>query len=162
MNRVFLKLVLPIILLLNLTANAQTPVFKYAIADEQVAVNYRVYRSVIMDSLGNSFYTGYFQDTIDIDPGVGVQTCASHGGTDVFLYSLDSNGVYRWGFSIGGSLGDFGIKVIPESSGNVLLLGYQNGTIDLDPDTGTAFTPSTGKTFFSSLGALSYKKLVSK
>ena len=147
MNRVFLKLVLLIILLSNLTANAQMPLFKYAIADEQVAVNYRVYRSVIMDSLGNSFYTGYFQDTIDLDPGVGVQSCASNGGTDIFLYSLDSNGVYRWGFSIGGLAGDFGIKVIPDTSGNVLLLGYQNGTIDLDPDTGTAFTPSTGKTF---------------
>ncbi len=147
MNRVFLKLVLLIILLSNLTANAQMPLFKYAIADEQVAVNYRVYRSVIMDSLGNSFYTGYFQDTIDLDPGVGVQSCASNGGTDIFLYSLDSNGVYRWGFSLGGLAGDFGIKVIPETSGNVLLLGYQNGTIDLDPNTGTAFTPSTGKTF---------------
>ena len=136
------------------TSKAQMPVFKYSIPDEQKAVNYRIYKSVIMDSLGNSFYTGSFQDTIDLDPGVAVQEVFSHGGTDIFLYSLDSNGVYRWGFSLGGALGDFSMKVIPERSGTVLLLGYQNGQIDLDPDTGIANTPSTGKVFISRYNAV--------
>lgn len=140
-------LTLLVLVIVTHIANAQMPVFKYSISDEQVPVNYRIYKSVIMDSLGNSFYTGSFQDSIDLDPGAGVQYVTSHGGTDIFLYSLDSNGVYRWGFSIGGLLGDFSMKVLPERSGTVLLLGYQNGQIDLDPDTGVANTPATGKVF---------------
>ena len=140
-------LTLLVLVIVTHIAKAQMPVFKYSISDEQVPVNYRIYKSVIMDSLGNSFYTGSFQDSIDLDPGAGVQYVTSHGGTDIFLYSLDSNGTYRWGFSIGGALGDFNMKVLPERSGTVLLLGYQNGQIDLDPDTGVANTPATGKVF---------------
>jgi hypothetical protein len=149
MTRLVRNIVLVVMLMSTLNSFGQSPVFKFSTTDEQLPVDYRIYRSIVQDSLGNSFYTGSYQGSIDIDPGPGVQTVTAAGQTDIFVYSLDSMGVFRWGFSIGGASGDFGIKILPERSGNILLYGYQSGNIDLDPDTGTTTTPSTGKVFLA-------------
>ncbi len=149
MVRFIRNIVLVVMFMTAFSSLGQSPVFKFSTTDEQVAINYRVYKSIVQDSLGNSFYTGYYQGSLDIDPGPAVQTITAAGQTDIFVYSLDSMGVFRWGFSLGGASGDFGIKILPERSGNILLFGYQSGNIDLDPDTGVATTPSTGKVFLA-------------
>ncbi|HOS47030.1 MAG TPA: T9SS type A sorting domain-containing protein [Bacteroidia bacterium] len=149
MVRFIRNIVLVVTLMTSFNSLGQSPVFKFSTGDEQLPVDYRIYRSVVQDSLGNSFYTGSFQGSIDINPGSAVQTVTAVGQTDIFVYSLDSMGVFRWGFSLGGASGDFGIKILPERSGNILLFGYQSGNIDLDPDTGVATTPSTGKVFLA-------------
>ncbi len=149
MIRIIRKNILVVILFTTLNSLGQSPVFKFSTTDEQMLVDYRVYNSIVQDSLGNSFYTGYFQGSLDIDPSPAVQTITAVGQTDIFVYSLDSMGMFRWGFSIGGTAKDVGIKILPERSGNILLLGYQAGNIDLDPDTGVANTPSTGKIFLA-------------
>ncbi|KKP34691.1 MAG: Calx-beta domain-containing protein [Candidatus Nomurabacteria bacterium GW2011_GWE1_32_28] len=46
--------------------------------------------SIVIDSSGNIYTTGYFNDTVDFDPGAGVYNLTSAGGTDIFISKLDS------------------------------------------------------------------------
>jgi hypothetical protein len=45
--------------------------------------------SLTIDGSGNIYSAGYFQGTIDIDPGVGTQTMISAGGNDIFVTKWD-------------------------------------------------------------------------
>jgi hypothetical protein len=49
-------------------------------------------RGVAVDGAGNTYTTGYFQGTVDFDPGVGVSNLTSNGNPDVFVLELDTNG----------------------------------------------------------------------
>ena len=42
-------------------------------------------RSVAVDSLGNVYTTGYFQRTVDFDPGAGTANLTSNGANDEFV-----------------------------------------------------------------------------
>ena len=48
--------------------------------------------AVAVDSSGKVYITGWFQQTVDFDPGAGVTNFASAGGTDAYLLKLNSTG----------------------------------------------------------------------
>ena len=48
--------------------------------------------SIAVDSSGNVYTTGYFQGTVDFDPGAGTSNLTSAGLTDVFVLKLTSSG----------------------------------------------------------------------
>ncbi|SVE51796.1 uncharacterized protein METZ01_LOCUS504650, partial [marine metagenome] len=52
--------------------------------------------SVAVDSSGNVYTTGFFNGTVDFDPGAGTAENTSTGGIDVFVSKLDSSGDYVW------------------------------------------------------------------
>ena len=55
--------------------------------------SYDVGNSIAVDSLGNSYTTGYFDGVSDFDPGNGTATLTSNAGNqDVFLLKLDPAG----------------------------------------------------------------------
>ncbi len=47
---------------------------------------------IALDNSGNIYASGYFNDTVDFDPGSGVTEYASHGMDDSFLVKLMPNG----------------------------------------------------------------------
>jgi hypothetical protein len=47
---------------------------------------------VAADGSGNAFVTGYFNETVDFDPGPGVDNHTSNGGWDVFLSKFPPDG----------------------------------------------------------------------
>ncbi len=102
--------------------------------------------SIAVDVLGNVYTTGFFQDTVDFDPGSGTQSLTSAGGTDIFIQKLDANGDFLWAKSMGGSYYDFGYSITVDASGNVYLTGYFNDTVDFDPGSGTYDLTSSGGT----------------
>lgn len=53
-------------------------------------------RSILVDSLGNSYYTGSFLSTADFDPNAGIQNLTPTIGNDNFLLQLNSNGDFAW------------------------------------------------------------------
>ncbi|HNR86597.1 MAG TPA: SBBP repeat-containing protein, partial [Taishania sp.] len=65
-------------------------------------------QSITVDINNNIYITGYFNGTVDFDPGVGVKNISSLGGTDVFILKLDANGNFVWAKSIGGTGADVG------------------------------------------------------
>lgn len=100
--------------------------------------------SVVVDAAGNVYTTGYFEGTVDFDPGVGTSNLTTAGGTDTFVLKLDSNGDFVWAKSIRGTNNSGGIGIALDNSGNVHTVGYFSGTVDFDPGAGTINLASAG------------------
>jgi hypothetical protein len=91
--------------------------------------------------------TGSFKGTADFDPSAGTTANLTSPGYEpnIFLAKYDYNGIYLWANSIGGDYDDQGISIALDGSGNAVLTGYFNGTVDFDPSVaGTANLTTTG------------------
>lgn len=102
--------------------------------------------AVATDSSGNFYITGYFNGTVDFDPGAGTTNLTSGSGDEVFVAKYDSDGDLVWAkhFNSGGN--DVGTGITVDGSGNVYTTGSFLGTVDFDPGAGTANLTSTGST----------------
>ena len=96
--------------------------------------------SIALDSSGNIYTTGAFQDTADF----GITNLTSAGQYDVFVSKLDSSGNLVWAKSFGADSSDFGESIAVDSSGNVYTTGSFAGTVDFDPGDGVAELSSEG------------------
>lgn len=94
-------------------------------------------RAVSVDSSGNAYVTGEFQDVADLDPGAGTDERTSAGETDIFVSKISATGEYLWSFAFGDSGSDSGEKIAIDASGDMYVAGRFRGTIDFDPGLGT-------------------------
>ncbi len=94
---------------------------------------------VVVDGTGNIYVTGDFTRTVDFDPGGG-DMHTSNGELDISLSKFDSLGNFEWARTWGGSDNDRSQGVAVDSSGNVYVTGWFNGTVDFDPDGGDVHT----------------------
>lgn len=93
---------------------------------------------VAVDGSGNAFVTGYFNETVDFDPGPGTAELTSTGRQDAFVVKLDAAGNLVWARHLGGSSWDRGSGIAVDGSGNSHVTGSFHGTVDFDPGPGTA------------------------
>ena len=100
---------------------------------------------VVADSSGAIYLTGFFQNTVDFDPGGGVDNHSAIGSADVFLVKLDSSGAFQWARTWGGSKIDMSSSVTVDNSGRVYVTGYFEDVVDFDPGPGTDTHTSNGK-----------------
>ncbi|NOQ71811.1 MAG: T9SS type A sorting domain-containing protein [Crocinitomix sp.] len=100
--------------------------------------------SLDMDNEGNVYATGFFQDTVDFDPGVGSFELISEGGIDVFVVKLDNDGEFIWANAYGGTANDAGLEVSIDDANNVCIVGYYRATIDFNPSGIPALHTSEG------------------
>lgn len=89
--------------------------------------------SICTDNTGNVYTTGYFESTVDLDPGNGIANISSSGSRDIFVQKMDSSGNFQWGKAIGGSGIDAGNSLCVDASGNIILTGYFHGTVNFNP-----------------------------
>src|SRR5258706_9393404 len=89
--------------------------------------------SIALDASGNIYTTGYFEGTVDFDPGVGVFNLTSAGSYDIFISKLDPSGNFAWAKRMGGVTDDWGLSIALDASGNIYTTGYFGGTADFDP-----------------------------
>lgn len=89
--------------------------------------------SMTNDLQGNIYITGYFQGTVDFDPGPGVYNLSAIGGTCSFIVKLDNDGNFIWAKQIN-TLNSQTINV--DASNNVIIGGQFSGTVDFDPGPG--------------------------
>jgi hypothetical protein len=102
--------------------------------------------SIAIDTLGNIYTTGNFQNNVDFDPSPSSSDfLSSNGSSDAFIQKLDMNGNYIWAKSMGGSSGDSGVSIAVDNSGNVYTTGRFGGTADFDPGSGTNNITATGQ-----------------
>ena len=108
-----------------------------------------------MDHQGNVYTTGYFEGSVDFDPGIGTNLLTSAGLIDIFVLKLDTSGNFQWAKSMGGNSNDAGCSIALDGSGNVYTTGYFLATADFDPGPGTTNITSAGLTdiFISKLDA---------
>ena len=96
-----------------------------------------------VDAAGNIYTTGYFEGTIDFDPGAGTANLVSDGG-DVFIQKLDAAGNFVWAKSFGGGSSDEGYGIAVDAAGNVYTTGTFRTTVDFDPGAGVSNLTSNG------------------
>ena len=90
-------------------------------------------RKIALDSSGNIYVVGYYQQTVDFGGG----DVTSNQSFDVFLLKLNSSGTFQWVKSYGGSTGnDLGRDVVVDSNDNVIMLGTFRGTVNFDSGDG--------------------------
>ncbi len=104
------------------------------------------------DGAGNLVLVGWFQGSVDFDPGPGTRVVAgqgTNGAGDAFVLSLDQGLNLRWVTPIGATVsGDanFAIAagVAVNTFGQVWAVGRFFGSADLDPGPGAVFLQSGG------------------
>ena len=114
-------------------------------------------QSIAVDASGNVYTTGFFEGTVDFDPGAGTVNLTAVGGFDVFVSKLDAAGNFVWAKRIGGVLANVqSSSVAVDASGNVYTTGILLGTADFDPGIGIVNLSSAGNgdIFISKLDAL--------
>ncbi len=96
--------------------------------------------SIAVDNSGNVYTTGYFNGSVDFDPGAGISTLTSAGDWDVFISKLDASGNFVWatkmlkGKSIkkiaGFDLFQHLMHNLNTSNGSCFFLGASQSTLD--------------------------------
>jgi hypothetical protein len=142
------RVVLPLLLAALILTTGTPSTYAWSSAEATVSVfggtSNDSGNSIAVDSSGNVYTTGYFQGTVDFDPGAGTSNLTSAGSVDVFVSKLDSSGAVVWAKSFGGASIEYGFSIAVDGSGNVYTTGIFGGTVDFDPGAGTSNLTSAG------------------
>ena len=87
---------------------------------------------------GDVIVGGSFQNTVDFDPGVGVEDHTSAGDQDFFMLKLNSAGEFQWAKTAGGTARESINAIAVDIDGSIYLTGGYGSTVDFDPGSGTA------------------------
>lgn len=87
---------------------------------------------------GGVVVCGFFEGNQDMDPSAGTAMVSSNGHWfDAWLAKYDSSGAYQWGHSWGDIGEDIANSLAVDEVGNIHIIGSFNGTLDIDPGSGT-------------------------
>ena len=98
---------------------------------------------VVVDASGNVYNTGFFQGTVDFDPGSGTTNLISNGAEDIYFAKYNSAGALVWVFGMGSAGTDAGNGIAVDAAGNVYITGAFANTVDFDPGSGTTNLSAT-------------------
>lgn len=103
--------------------------------------------AIKLDNAGNIYTTGYFNGTVDFDPGSAVYSLTStNGSDDLFVSKLDAAGNFIWARNM--SADDMnmaqGRAISVDLNGNVYITGGYSGIVDFDPSLGSYTLTSNG------------------
>ncbi|MBX2964146.1 MAG: gliding motility-associated C-terminal domain-containing protein [Cyclobacteriaceae bacterium] len=90
-------------------------------------------RDIAVDANGNVYATGFFQGTVDFDPGAGIVNKTSAGTLDIFVLKLNATGNFEWVRRVGGIDWDQGAKIYVDGGNNIYLTGHYRNSVDFDP-----------------------------
>jgi len=82
--------------------------------------------TVAGDGSGNVVVAGFFVGTVDFGGG----NLVSMGSADIFLAKFNSSGVLQWSQRFGSVGDDIGDDIAVDGSGNVVVTGYFEGTVN--------------------------------
>lgn len=101
-------------------------------------------KDISIDDQNNINVIGRFRSTINFDLNSGNQTATSVGLNDCFVWQINTQGMYQWHKTFGGTNYDEVWSVSNDPSGNIVTFGYYSGTVDLDPSSATQNFTSNG------------------
>ena len=108
-------------------------------------VNEDTANDIFIDANNDIYVTGVFYGTVDFDPGTGSFELSAEGDYDGFLLKMNSDGEFLWAIKIGGENLDNSYSVAIDSSFNVFVSGYFQGTVDFDPGIGVQNIVANGE-----------------
>jgi len=100
--------------------------------------------SMEMSDSGAIDLVGNFTETMDFDPGPGLDEKTSAGDEDIFITRYDQDGNYQWSRTWGGTGVDDAFGVGLQSNGNTYVTGEYRLTVDWDPEFETYETTANG------------------
>lgn len=100
--------------------------------------------SVTTDAAGNVYAAGLFLNTVDFDPGAGIDNHTSNGSFDAYVLKLNISGNLLWAKTFGGAGDDEAFAVSINPYNTVYVMGAFSETVDFDPNGGTASMTSNG------------------
>ena len=101
--------------------------------------------SIKTDSLGFIYTNGVYKETIDLDPGIGVSSYTSNGGSDIFILKLDSLGKLIWSKTIGGDNDDTPSALAFDKTGFIYLTGLFSKKVNFGTENVPKIINSKGK-----------------
>jgi hypothetical protein len=108
--------------------------------------------AIARDAAGNVHVTGFFNGSVDFDPGSGTAILKSARNDDIFVAKYSPTGALIWAKRIGGIGDDQGNGIAVDALGNVLITGRFMGTVDFDPGVATfSLSASVGDIFVCKL-----------
>ncbi len=103
-------------------------------------------RDLILAANDTVLTTGFFNGTVDFNPGSGTDNLTSAGSSDAFVSELSSLGNYMWAKRLGSFNSDSGSALALTPDGAFTFTGSFSFTVDMDPGTGTFDLTSSGST----------------
>lgn len=88
---------------------------------------------ITQDNQNNICLVGIFSDTVDFDPGAGVDQLSATGIYDVVVQKFDQAGNYIWARSFGGTYYDLPTGISCDIANNIYVIGEFWNTVDFDP-----------------------------
>lgn len=103
-------------------------------------------RSIGIDAAGNVYSTGFFEGSLDFDPGPGVfiMTGGDYHHTGVYISKLDPNGNFLWAEQIPAFLEYSQLELKIDAPGNIYLTSDTRAAADMDPGPGVFTISPTG------------------
>ena len=101
--------------------------------------------SVAVDATGNLYLAGYFQTTVDFNPGAGTNALTSFGENDIFVAKFDPSGNFVWVNRMGGADFDYAYSVDVDATGNICTTGGFGDIADFDPGAGVTNLTALGR-----------------
>ncbi len=98
---------------------------------------------IAIDKDNSIYLTGFFSDSIDLDPDTSENYFRSNGSKDSYILKLDENGIFKFGYAFGGSKEDIGRSISCDVE-KFVLSGTFRDTVDFDPDTSFSISSSRG------------------
>jgi len=100
---------------------------------------------VAVDAAGDIYVIGYFMESVDFDPGSGVEARSTHGDSDAFISKFDASGTFLSVITWGGLDTDFAQSIATNpATGDVYVAGSFAGATDFDPGSGNTSLTSHG------------------
>ncbi len=104
-------------------------------------------QSISVDSRGNVYTIGFFEGTVDFDPGAGTHLLSSAGEKDIFIIKLNASGNFVWAQCIGGVSRDEGHAITTDASGNIFATGHFSKTVDFEAGPGVTNLATDGANY---------------
>jgi len=102
--------------------------------------------AIAADAAGNVYIGGNFGDTVDFDPGPGVDNHTATGGAfaEAYIEKLSSSGNYIWTRNYGGYNAENVFSITIDSNSDLLIAGIFDGPCDFDLGPGTNILTPAG------------------
>lgn len=101
--------------------------------------------SACIDSDGNHYISGSFQNAVDFDPSESEFSVSSNANWfDAFILKLSHLGSFEWVRTLGGSVPDFGTLIAADSENNLYCSGMIQQEVDIDPGEDTVLVNVIG------------------
>lgn len=105
---------------------------------------------VTLDNLGNVFFVGSYEGSVDFDTGPGTNILSTYAvwpgmyTNRLFMHAVDTSGVHKWAIQFGGDPGRTA-NIVTNNFDELLLNGiYSGGGGDFDPNVGISTLPYYG------------------